>query len=91
MSITDLLQHQGRLMLHLVCLRHRDSSEFKMTNQLLYLLYLMMAYATSVDNQGTLLSTVTRVSCRMHHILLLAVRRAVETIVTEVVVPGSLT
>ena len=50
----------------------------------------MMVYATSVDSQGTLLRTVARVSCEMLHVLLLAIVRAVETILTEVVVPNRL-
>ena len=50
----------------------------------------MMAYATGVDSQGTLLPTVARVSCEMLHVLLLAAGRAVEIILTEVVVPDRL-
>ena len=47
----------------------------------------MMVYAASVDSQGTVLSTVARVSRKMLHVLLLAVGRAVETILAEILVP----
>jgi hypothetical protein len=47
----------------------------------------MMVYAASVDIQGTLLSTVAQFSHTVLHVLLLVVRRAVETIIPEVVVP----
>ena len=46
----------------------------------------MMAYATSVDIQDTLPLIVTGVSLRMHHVLLLTVRRVVETVDSETVI-----
>ena len=46
----------------------------------------MMVYVASADSQGTVLSIVTRVSRKIHHVVLLIVRRAVETIIPVVVV-----
>src|SRR3954471_17408930 len=46
MFITGLLQRQGRLMLHLVCLRLRNSKRFRLNNPILWILPRMMAYAT---------------------------------------------
>jgi len=50
----------------------------------------MMVYVTSVDSQGTLLSTTARVNPKMLHILLLAMGRDVETTLSEIVVPDRL-
>jgi len=50
----------------------------------------MMVYAASADSQGTLLSTTARVDPKMLHILLLAMVRAVETTLSEIVVPDRL-
>jgi hypothetical protein len=50
----------------------------------------MMVYAASVDRQGIVLSTVLRVSRRIHHVILLTVGRAVETILAEIVRPEHL-
>ena len=50
----------------------------------------MMVYAASVDSQGTLLSSAAWVNRKMLHVLLLAMGRAVETILAEIVVPGRL-
>ena len=57
---------------------------------MLWLLPIMMVYAASVDSQDTMLSTVVRVSYKMLHVLLLAVRRVVKTIIPVVEVPGHL-
>jgi hypothetical protein len=50
----------------------------------------MMVYAASVDSQGTVLSTVIRVSLRMHHVILLVVVRAIGPIIPGIVMPDYL-
>jgi hypothetical protein len=50
---------------------------------MLMLLPIMMVYATIVDSQGTVPSTVARVGRRIQHVDLLTVGRAVETILAE--------
>jgi hypothetical protein len=50
----------------------------------------MMVCATSVDIQGTVLSTVVRVSLNTHHVLLLVAGRAVENILPETLKPDHL-
>jgi hypothetical protein len=50
----------------------------------------MMVYAASVDSQDTMLPTVARISLRVHYVLLLVARRAVENILLVAVMPVSL-
>src|SRR3989337_418858 len=69
MFITDRLQHQGHHMLHLVCLHRRDRQRFRVDSSILWLLPIMTVYAANVDSQVTVLSTVARISHRMHHVL----------------------
>jgi hypothetical protein len=57
---------------------------------ILWLLVPMMIIASSVDSQGTVLSTVARISLRMHHVLLLLVERADEIIIPGTLMPGHL-
>ena len=87
MCITNQLQHQGRLMLHLGRLRRQNSYRFWQNSPMLWLLPLMMVYAASVDSQDTVLSTVARISLRAHHVLLLVEGRAVESILLGTLLP----
>jgi hypothetical protein len=57
---------------------------------MLRLLSIMMVYAASVDSPGTVLSTVIRVSLRMHHVLLLVVGRAIGPIIPGIITPDYL-
>jgi hypothetical protein len=57
---------------------------------MLMFLPIMMVCATSVDSQGTVLSTVVRVSLNTHHVLLLVAGRAVENILPGMLKPGHL-
>jgi hypothetical protein len=57
---------------------------------MLVFLPIMMVYATSVDSQGTVLSTAVRVSLNTHHVLLLVAGRAVENILLGTLKPGRL-
>jgi hypothetical protein len=57
---------------------------------MLWLLSIMMVYAASVDSQGTVFSSVIRVSLRMHHVLLLVVGRAIGPIIPRIVMPDYL-
>jgi hypothetical protein len=50
----------------------------------------MKIIASSVDSQGTVLSTVARISLRMHHDLLLVVRGVVEIIIPGTLLPDHL-
>src|SRR3954467_13712176 len=85
MFITGRLQPRDRLMLHLVCLRLRDSKRFRLNIPILWLLPRMMAYATSVGNRATVLPTIVPFSLIMHHVPLIIVRRAVENVVSGTV------
>src|ERR1043165_8683148 len=76
MFITGQLQHRDRLMLHLFCLRLRDSKRFRLNNPILWLLPRMMAYAASVISQVT-----------VHLVLLLAEKEVVEAVIPNAAAP----
>src|ERR1043165_8843502 len=76
MFIIGQLQHRDRLMLHLVCLRHRDSKQFRLNNPMLWLLPRMMAYVVSVVSQVT-----------VHLVLLLAGKEVFEAVIPNPATP----
>src|SRR4051812_36637772 len=76
MFITGQLQHRDHRMLPLVCLRLRDSKQFRLNSPILWLLPRMMAYAASVVSQVT-----------VHLILLLAGKEVVAAVIPNPATP----